>query len=82
LLIDAQRRSGNQIQVEELTRPDALVTLIESLYFASADAGMWRASFEVLRMIVSKVPVGRATIPASLPALQSAVASYREAGPR
>jgi hypothetical protein len=76
LLIEADRRVGDRIQVESLSRPDALLALLESAYFASADASSWRLTFESLRGLVMTVSTARAVMPKGLAALRAAVTAF------
>ena len=73
LLLDAGRRAGDRIYVEELPRPEAMIALLESAFFASADASSWRSTFESLRGLVKNVSTARATMPEGLAALRAAV---------
>jgi hypothetical protein len=75
LLLDAERRVGDQIQVEELPRPEALVALMESIYFASNDTSSWRSSLLRLRALVSGASTARATMP-RLAGLQTAATAF------
>jgi hypothetical protein len=75
LLIDADRRLGDQIRLEPLARPDALVALLESAYFASADARQWSARVVPLRDLVARVATSRVTMPDGLPALAAAASA-------
>ncbi len=60
-----------EIQREELTRPDALIALIESAFFASSDARAAGANaFVPLRDLVCSVATSRVTMPEGLPALE------------
>jgi hypothetical protein len=76
LLIDADRRAGDRITLEPLARCDALVALLESIYFASAEAESWRDSFELLRGIATAVPTARASMPRRLLELPGAVKAF------
>jgi hypothetical protein len=80
LLVDAERRTGDRIGIEELTRPEALIALMESTYFASADANSWRSIFGSLRGLVTGASTARATMPLGLSELRSAArtATYSE----
>jgi hypothetical protein len=77
LLLDADRRVGDRMRLEPLARPDALVALLESAYFASPDARHWRTRFEPLRDLVGRAATSRVTMPHGLPVLDAAVAAFR-----
>ena len=76
LMVDADRRAGHQIQREQLTRADALVALIESIYFASANASTWHERLDRLRALTRDVSLSRATMPPGLPQLQTAADEF------
>jgi len=78
LLVDANRRAGQQIHRDELARPDALVALIESAFFASPDARAWRARFVQLHDLVAGLVTSRVTMPGDLATLDSAARAYRQ----
>jgi Coenzyme PQQ synthesis protein D (PqqD) len=72
-IIDAARRAGDQIQLEQLRPVDALVALMESVYFASSDAQTWDDRFESLRHLTTSAAPSQATIPDGLGPLEAAV---------
>jgi hypothetical protein len=76
LLIAADRRTGDRIQVESLSRPDALLALLESAFIASADVNSWRSTFESLRALVMNAATARAVMPRGLVALRAAVTAF------
>lgn len=77
LLIDAARRAGARMVTEELGRPDALIELVESIYFGSTDPLSWTGTFESLRDLVSSVRIARAVMPLGIPALRESVSAFR-----
>jgi Coenzyme PQQ synthesis protein D (PqqD) len=77
-IIDAASRSGGLIGLEPLLRPEALVALMESVYFASSDGGTWSARLEALRDLVAGVTSSRATMPEGLSPLEAGVGAFRQ----
>jgi len=73
LLIAADRRAGEGIVVEDLPRVDALVALMESAYFGSADATSWTSTLQSLRVLVRKASTARAVMPRGIHELRRAV---------
>jgi len=73
LLIDAERRAGEEIVVENLSRADALVALMESTYFGSADVTSWIATLQFLRTLVKEASTARAVMPRGINELRKAV---------
>jgi hypothetical protein len=78
LIIDAGRRGGDRIRLEPLSRPDALVAMMESVYFGSSDTATWSARFESLRDLGGGVITSAATMPESLSLLDAAVGEFRQ----
>ncbi len=77
-IIDAARRAGHRIELEQLRPVDALVATMESVYFASFDADTWAARFDSLRQLVASVTASRTTMPDGLAALDAAVGLFRQ----
>ena len=77
-IIHAARRAGGRIELEALSRPDALVALMESVYFASSDTATWDTRFESLRGLVDCVSTSRATMPHGLLELDAGVGAFRQ----
>ncbi len=77
LLIDSARRDGARMITEDLSRPDALAELVESVYFGSTDPLSWTDTFESLRNLVNSVEVARAVMPLGIPALSGAASAFR-----
>jgi Coenzyme PQQ synthesis protein D (PqqD) len=73
LLIDADRRAGDGIIVEDLPRADALVALMDSTYFGSADVTSWTSTLESLRRLVNEASTARAVMPRGIHELRRAV---------
>jgi hypothetical protein len=76
LVIDAARRAGDRIQIEPLSRPDALVALMESVYFASSDTTTWHDRLETLRDLVRTTNTARATMPQGLTPLGASASAF------
>ena len=76
LLIDAQRRGGDRMIFEDLRGPDALIALLDNVYFASTDYASWRESFESLKRLVGAVSTATTVMPLGLEALHASVGAY------
>lgn len=76
LLIDRERRAGDEIATEPLSPAEALVALIGHGFAELQQRDIWIELLAAIRAIVSCVPVRRATMPDGLEALQAAVRRY------
>jgi hypothetical protein len=78
LLLDVARRAGDRIEVEPLSRTSALIELIKSLFFASADASDWLAQLDFLKTLVTGAVTSTSTMPLGVATLDSAVQRFRQ----
>lgn len=76
VIVDAGRREGADIQLQPCARADALVLLIESIFFARNDAATWRDDIEWLRELVSVIPITKAVMPQGLDNLALAARAW------
>ncbi|HZY04792.1 MAG TPA: hypothetical protein VFF02_14970, partial [Anaeromyxobacteraceae bacterium] len=77
-VLDAGRRDGEAIALAPAPGVDGLGLLLEHSFAETGAPEVWRRVFDLSAQLLAAAPPLRATVPATLPALEAAARRYRE----
>lgn len=78
LLLDRDRRQGDELRIVPLSRTTATAGLVQNVFWASSDEAAYRRTLSWAGMASGVVSMGALTTPAGLPQLRSASRRYAE----
>jgi hypothetical protein len=76
LILEAERRAGQDIGHERLAGSDAMASLLETVFFASWDTRTWYPPLATLRALARRAAISRATMPSGVAALNEAARKF------
>ena len=77
-VLDAGRRGGETIALAPAPGAEGMGLLLEHSFGETGEPEVWRRIFEASAEVLAGAPASRATLPATLPALEAAARRYRE----
>ena len=77
-LLDANRRSGDQLTTQALTQSEAFCAIFRNAFHGSSSPSEWRRQIRDIAALAKNVQTFAATMPAGLEQLKKAVVRYSE----